>query len=551
MLENHLGSKLAAPFSGKADAWESLDFRAGDIEGEMLIARKGVTPPPVTYDPHLTGWHKIYLCLFAAGINTTHCLLRLSCDGAPRRFGARNPAVGFWQSNERVEECLWKCCDMTGVTVTMEKPHADDDFGLAWMRFEPMTEEEIEAYKADTSRMRLHAHTDMDWLATDPRTMDEYCQPVEAFAESDAELVTIETYPLLSDYSLYDSVDPRLWEERVAPHRKYQEKQAEILSEYARRAHEKGMRLHVGERMSLSRFVYPNDRLTVSNIPFLEAHPELYCRDRDGEVLPILSYAYPETRDFILSEFGRLMAFGVDGVTLIMHRGVFLLYEQPVADEFARRYPGVDIREVPAADPRLIEVRCSFMTEFMRQLHRRLPGKSVHVVASFSLYDNLLVGLDLETWAREGLVTSIAPSNMQLWEEVDGQYSYDAYVKQKYEGAKAPVRRFHYNHLEKMLCHAPEWLKLGVKIYFELPWENTVTPAEFREYARALYDRGARSFSLWDCFPSRCEYLPEWNVVRRLGHTEELYRPREPARYYRVLRLGGDSLAAYHPSWRG
>jgi len=561
MLFSNLGELFGVPFCGKTDCWESLDFRAGDIEGHILLGRPGTVLPKVTLDPKLTGWHKIYLGMLSPDRNKSYCTLRLSSDLSPSRFNVKDPAIGYWKSNEIIEENLWKCADMTGITMDFLKPMGEKNnyFALAWVRFEPMTEDEIAAMQADAARKdtkALHMHCDMDWMATNPQTVDEICRPIETMKDSDAELITLETYYLLSDYSAYDSIDPAFWDGRTAAHRRLQAQQGEIFPEYARRAHEAGIRLHAGQRMSLAHFVFPYDLLTVSNIPFVNDHPELWCVDRDGERLPIASYAYSETWDFVISEFLRLMEFGFDGVTLIMHRGIFLLFEKPVLEAFEKACPGVDIRELPLNDPRVLEVRCSFMTAFMRKLRAALPKeKTIHVVASFSLYDNLLVGMDLKTWMAEGLITSVAPSNMQLWEDVGASFNYDTYVRAKYESLKSPIRRFHYNHLEKMLCHSTEWLDAarpyGVKVYFELPWEGTVSPQEFRDYAHALYQRGAENISLWDCFVVRTEYLPEWNAVRELGHKARLFAPLPEPQKNRVLRLGGISLAAYHPSWRG
>ena len=74
---------------------------------------------------------------------------------------------------------------------------------LLWFRFEPMTPQEIEAHLAEKRRPRpgvrgLHAHTDLDWTSQVQKAPRDLFAPfVQSMADSDAELLSVEFYPLL------------------------------------------------------------------------------------------------------------------------------------------------------------------------------------------------------------------------------------------------------------------------------------------------------------------------------------------------------------------
>ena len=110
-----------------------------------------------------------------------------------------------------------------------------------------------------------------------------------------------------------------------------------------------------------------------------------------------------------------------------------------------------------------------------------------------------------------------------------------------------------------MTENCSEWMRIAksydIKVYFELPWENTSAPEELRKYAETLYNQGAENLSLWDCYIGRIQYRPEWQITSKLGHKDEIkLMPSTNSGYrslHRTLSLSGCSIASYNPEWYG
>jgi hypothetical protein len=48
---------------GFQDKWRVIPYRTGQIRGTLLSALNECFPEDVSFDPQLTGWYKIYVCL--------------------------------------------------------------------------------------------------------------------------------------------------------------------------------------------------------------------------------------------------------------------------------------------------------------------------------------------------------------------------------------------------------------------------------------------------------------------------------------------------------
>lgn len=578
-----------ACFSAKlsADKWKTTTYKTAKVSGTMISAEMSVTPPPLALSPGLTGWHRIYVCLFAGVTGRTYISLRLSADRAPAFFSIGNMYEGvnkgsYWSDREQCEESFWKCADMTGQMLTIAKSAAEfqSEATLMWVRFAPMTDEEVAAELADRGRKdvkRLHAHSDMEWPTfSAPQTPDDYAAMIEEYALADVELISAEVSIVKHPYRQQPETDitllpewPRCkWGVLNALGERYEEIYAELIE----RAHGYGMNILAAFRCGLS----PNP-FVLGDQDFVHQNTALYCRDRDGEEVAFLSYAYQPTQNYIIDGFLHKAAMGFDGASLIFTRGLFVLFEQPVLDEFAARFgTDPDPRTLPLRDVRLTAVRCEVMTGFMRRLRRALDEFSaahnrermlINAFVCYTLFDSKLMGLDVEAWAREGLIDCVVPSNMMTFEVLDGFWDegnpalidLSKYARGKRENPYSPIQRIHENRLDKLVENCSEWMQVSdhynIKVYFELPWENTTAPEAIRDYAEKLYERGAENLSLWDCYIGRVQYRPEWQITSKLGHKDELkLMPRENSGYrglHRILSLNGCSLAAYNPEWCG
>jgi hypothetical protein len=45
------------------DKWETVPYETAEISGALLIASEMSEPAPVTVDPALEGWYRIYACM--------------------------------------------------------------------------------------------------------------------------------------------------------------------------------------------------------------------------------------------------------------------------------------------------------------------------------------------------------------------------------------------------------------------------------------------------------------------------------------------------------
>ena len=566
--------------------WELADYNTTYGGGTMLMCRKGAEPPPVVIKPRLKGWHRVYVCLMATAMPSPSISLKLTDDIGASFFCRSYPNTEYmtWSFSEVAEEYYWKCADMTGQEVTVSKllDRAGGAIALLWLRFEPMTEADVNSYKVEASRRDvriLHAHTDLDWLGYMDAVTEELLAPfVESMAASDAELLSVEFYPLLQDYSFLEKIQEEGAMSMMDSHQvifsklvKYQEPIYKYLTS---QCHSRGMRVYAALRQSVGVLPPPYDYSTIGHVAFANEHPEFNCVDRDGEPFTALSCAFPEVQDYLVSAFLKMLPYGFDGITLFFHRGVMTAFEKPVLDLCGQLYPGVDARQLPLDDPRLLRVHSDIVTGYVRKLRKALDDFSkrngigrlgIAVIGHYSIEDSVLYGIDVARWAEEGLIDEAITSNMRVFEETkrfignDNLIDLDKYRAAKYESPISPVRRYHSGDLELMKASVPKWQELarrtGLKMFYELPWECTFPPEYMREYAMEMYKAGAERLSLWDAFHTRVMNRAEWNIVSRLGHRDELKDMPDDRDGYgrtcRILSINGISIASYHPAWRG
>ncbi|MBO7741250.1 MAG: hypothetical protein J6S21_01730 [Victivallales bacterium] len=569
--------------------WELIPYTSNKGDGVMLTSREGLSPEPVTIATGIKGWHKIYVCMISNAPRQSGISLQLSGDNSPTFMmpGVRQLG-GRWVPTEAAEESFWKCAELDGDTITIGKlPGCIGALiGLLWLRFVPMTDEDVAALLADRERTdttRMHAHTDLDWLGLianyeGPKTLQILA---DNMVDSDVKIISTEIYPLLNEYTrVKELLDANGGEPtpgmdvRTKQHMAYKQNQKEILESLINYSHSKGLKIYTALRMALSRGAFHFDRKGISMDRFAFEHPEYCCIDRDGEPYQILSYAYPEVQDYSINALVQTLEYGADGLTLILHRGVMTLFEEPVIQLFKSRYPGVDPVTLPMNDERLKLVHCEIMTGFIRRLRKACDDFSaannrgriaINAIADYGLDDNRRYGIDLKVWSEEKLIDSFVVSNMAIWEDEEaildenGLVDMDKYRRAKYLDNFGPIQREFGNCLERKLAHVEEHLELerkyGVTAFFEMPWECTETPVDFRNYAVELRRKGVTNLSLWDCFHTRNMRRSEWQIAAKLGHIDDIEAlPEDEDAYSTVVRMtsfNGVSIASYHPNWRG
>jgi len=545
------------------DKWQTMEFSAGDIKGEMLVAGELCHPRNLVLSPNITGWYKI----FVATVNlksTNYFCMRLSSDEG--FSGMRDPSSGkkfMWTPLEYTEEFFWKCACLTGEDIILSKPdsHFRNACSIAWLRFVPMTEEEIAAYQKPGDGS-VHIHFDEDTNAED--SLDSNEALLTRFASLKGTDVGECSLEISFDYDTPEHEEiPTLlandfgWHRGDAEFLKLKDKAYKLRTDFL---HKNGIKAYAANRMSVAEFTPPYTNLHWTYKSFVRNHPEYYCTLRDGSNIAVCSYAFAEVRSYVIDNLLSFMKYGFDGLTLIYHRGLHIGFDAPCISLFEERYPGVDPFSLPVTDERLSSVWCDIMTDFMRALRSALTEKcgkdaKINVIVDYSPKTSKHFGLDVEKWAKEGLVDSVLQGIMEMYEDLDGTLDGEGkIIIDKYcEKLKSePVlRRYHSTDIEKISAGARDYLEIckgyGVEFYATLPWPHKCPPEEYKEYRKALNELGAEKFLSWNTNHLLYD-LPEAHAALSFTKAdEEWYIPRR----VRTTSLAGSNIAIFNPNWRG
>ena len=567
------------------DKWRVVPIGTAEYSTNML-ASLGGHPEDITLSPELNGWYKIYLHIPAGD---GHLHIKLTND--PCFLKTETSIRDFYT----MEEFLWRCADMTGQSLTLtRKLDAENRHSmLAAIRFVPMTEEEIVDYQRESLRTdtkRIYATDDMHnrLYFTHPRTYDDWRSVAFNYAHSDVEWLSIEQIRnfvcnRLPTSNTKEFCFPRAGDRNVQeqfPLFDYDE----VLRTVVNQGHSQELKMSVSLRMGAWGLTYPYDQYYF-DCDFMQENPQWRTYDRNGDEIAAMSYAYPEVRKFMVDELLHMARSGCDAVTLIWHRGIpYVLYEKPVADRFFELY-GEYPYELPLDEPRLNRLHCDIMTDFIREVRSALDAEfgkgkiELHVRTLYSPYDTKYVGLDVEQWAKEGLIDAIISYPVRFHEMLPDEVWQDAvhtridlekYTKFVRTKAGATIHPGDCELLPPIknsrgeLCgpngqaeHVAEWMALekqyGVKVYFEI-MPRQLPNEEFKRRALDLYNCGAERIALWDTC-CRAEPRAMWSTAGRLGHKDELadMDTHEEAYYrrFRIYRIAGADISRYEPFWGG
>ena len=547
---SHCEPQSAISSTPERDRWYTIPYETRDgIEGAMLSKGGVAHPPDVRLPLPVEGWHAIYLGMFL-GEAHDRSRLRVKLAGerlfdllAPSSLGHRvspkgrvlgrpGPLPGY---NTSIEEFLWKAADLDGQDLIISHARSVDTLysQLAFVRLVPMTKREVREYTGAAGRpdtKLLIAQSDGQvYYGGEVKTVEEIQEIFEPMRDTDVGKFFMGTCGNAAGQTFFPSKVGKFYGEggiefvdkngraTVEAYRGFLSRGIDPLKVAVDHVHSLGIDIYLGFRMG-SMGAIPG--LWLESIPFWVEHPELRCRDRDGLTVQRLSMAYPEVRRFYVGLFEELLEYGIEGVQLIYtRRPPFVLFEEPVIEEFKRQH-GIDPRELPddparrsgcyTTDERLMRHWAGYLTQFMRELremldkHRRPDGGRLQVAANVShdAFWNRAGGMDLETWAREGLVDILAPytGGSGIW-QVDFEY----------------FRRV----TEGTAC-----------LFYEDVTPRCMPGRDYAKRALRAYEGGSAGIALWD-FEGRILTKSQWHTVRRLGHREDLKRmASQPAHYH-------------------
>lgn len=561
-------------------AWQAVEYETEKYNGVMLVAPQGSSPGDITIPLGLTGWYKIYLGLITIK-DPMYTHVKLDSDLA---YSGIKPKAEkhLWVPYEMAHEVYWKSAKLSGDSFHMRHPNSfnNEMSAVMWIRCVEMTQEEIEELtnrKNNKPEFGIHAHVDTDFFSHDGITSpDEALAILQWLENTDVTMCSQEVALDFSGFADAEHTEKYRGLAIADYHRnkdfynfqKIRNEAYATMTDYCRKI---GIRLHAAMRMQMGGFDYPIT-YPIFRIKFAEEHPQFHIKTREGRTVGIMSYAYPEVQNFAINRILDAYKVGFDGVTLMWNRGTSLGFEKPVLKRISEKYDGLDGRLLPVSDKRLQAVWCEIMNEFMRKLRAALdeaskalgkPRCNINSMGLYTFEHNKQVGLDLEQWAKEGLVDGFTVSMYAHNEEVDDcmmddgsglidMTKYCEKIKKEYI-----IKRLFVMDTDLMCEAIHEHEKLadeyGLESYYSLNWEFQ-HPSVYAEEAEKFYSCGAKGIHTWDT-NGRTHYPPEWHVTSGLGHRENCKTAAEKyesmRNIYRVLRLGTNDISYVCCNWRG
>ena len=235
------------------------------------------------------------------------------------------------------EEHFFRAANLTGRNLQIFKPETEGrpcTAALAFVRLVKMTEREIAAYTG-AKNGRAAWHFDNDFLSEDDYHSAKECTGRLRLLENAGGGI------LLYETSFDDCAPPA---GDVMPAGLLAQRSIRISIRLSGRGRGKSKRrccamrtawafpVYAARRMEAGDFFLPY-AVPVYNSGIVEKYPAYRCKTRDGREIRALSYAYSEVRKMMRDAVIAPLHEGFDGVSLILHRGVYVAFEQPLLDE--------------------------------------------------------------------------------------------------------------------------------------------------------------------------------------------------------------------------
>lgn len=390
--------------AAKVSDWLPKAYETKDgIKGMMLFApamlpvRSRIEVPlPVR------GKYVISLGIAASKSTAAKMLVKLTRDPRPIVIDSNELSSGYGYWN-RIVEHTWKAAELDGDSLVLmtlrEKPAS-----LAWIRLTPVAEIADNAHPVHDILVTNDAYApadDMDELLApimrlkgSPAKKLHYCVGNGAFAfVVPSKVATSSAYdPKAAYLDTYAARCAKTYEWCAKDHPR-------ILEELADFTHDCGLEFHVSFRTGcFLDHMRPGDGPRAPICADANA-----CRMWDGTRVSRYSYARREVQDFFLSFYREMLTDKVDGLSLIWTRGMpAMLFEDAFRERFAKRYG-----EKPKSpdDPRVVELRCEILTDYMRRVKALLGKRPLTVFSHMTVAACRGFGLDIARLAHEGIVS--------------------------------------------------------------------------------------------------------------------------------------------------
>ena len=526
--------------SPRRRAWHVQPYETESFSGNLLSAGEETAAPEVAIELEVSGWHRICIGVYPEHRGIASVEVKLSEDPC---FTHLNMGSEWAPSNPHghsVYELCWKEADLTGQDLFIRQVctptgAADEPAAVAcqrtkvaYVKIVPLSVEEVETLERERERRdtrTLFAHNDahgylfLYGTATEAAIRNE----IEPYRHTDFSRLYWECgagdlmfylgeagrLPACDDIEDFERQGDRLHAETW---RSFRDSDLDPFVVALKAAHEMGLTFHASYRTAGFFYPAPLEQWNTDSLYF--TRPDLRMVGKDGRIAPRVSYAFADTRRFVIDLLLEVAQHPIDGICILYNRRPPLVdYEPPLVDSF-RADHGEDPRLLADDDPRWLAHRSSALTDFHRELREALDtlareqGRERLTVSACVLNreENVRNGLDLASWVGEGLVDTLIPytdlpeldSMGMAWEEAEAV----SYFVELVKGTSCQLA------LNVMPRH--------------------MSPEAFRRKAASLYAQGVDNLFFWDSAgPSgRANFSASWDVLRRLGHRDEIERWR-------------------------
>lgn len=527
--------------------WRTMPYETEMFTGTAISAGTETQAVDVTYPLEVKGWHAVSIGLHGSSSHEIHWALsaggydhmpvgvKLSRDKA---FSNLTVVPNGHLKRMNLEELYWKTADLTGQQVIFHqvsrRVSPGDSPGsvecaparIAYIKLVPLSDAEVEGLlldRQDSTHKRLFAHNDAfsTFMAFRPTTAEEVMSELEPYRDTDFSRMYWEFAH--GDLNYYDGQVGRTIDTVGDPDygrrgdrlrheswRTLREKGVDRFKVAVDYSHEIGLEFHASYRMA--GWKYPTPLLEYDFLGGMyDRHPELHCVDREGRDVSRLSFAFPEVQDYMLEMLRDVLRYDVDGVCLLFNRRPpYIDHEAPLIEGFRAKY-GIAPLDVDERDPRWLTYRAEVVTGFMRRLRGEMDKESLgrrkrlEVTACVlgKEEDNLFFGLDVATWAIEGLIDTLMPYSPAPLAMPVATDTWDdpAQVVPFVEAVQGTNCKLAINLM-------PRWM----------------SPEDYRRMADMVYKAGSEYMFFWDCEGphGRANYQSLWNALRRLGHLSDI-----------------------------
>jgi len=532
----------------KIPGWKLVAYRHDNGQGVMLAATANRAGEDLILTPAIAGWHRIYVGIYNHDFRVSVIKIKLSGDAVYRKImvGAHaQESPGF------IEEGFWRCADLTGQQFVIQKAGSLRG-NIAYIKLVPMTEQEIEETRriqSEARKYKLGAVFDVGDLAffeSAPYTKEMVHSALEPFVQSDYNVICWGTTNSTDTYLYHTKIGEVFGHGVTDFYGEGIKKTADMMqasldggwdpfAEAVQFCHDNGMQIYADYRIEHTYDVDAyNGNFTGK---FQREHQHCRMTDRNGKLSPLLSLAYQEVRDFKVSVLLEMAEYGVDGIYIDFGRSSPVVsYDPPIVDGFRSKF-GKDPLKLDPHDKQWITYRAEFVTAFFRQLKRevqkleRKEGRTIKIVAHVeygythtadphcNLIDkNLVLGYDLEVWAKEGLVDIIAPAeNSRMYT----MYNLDLY-KHMVRGTNCELWPVIGQFDNSLFPLDYDWQAYYMDASDEPRKQLRMLNAERLERnASDCYGQGADGLFVWEAGDIAC-YLNRWNRMKGFGHREEM-----------------------------